>query len=702
MNHKILFTAVLLAVGVCAPAAAQKKVSSNGYPYAQVPFTQVKIDQNSFLGQRVKAAHEVTIPLAFSKCEETGRYLNFNLAAQHVKDAQVTHPVPKSMIFPFDDTDVYKTIEGASYVLQTYPDARLGSVLMRDYISQVLDTVAAAQESDGYLYTARTINPAEPHNWSGPERWSQVENMSHELYNLGHMVDAACAHYQATGSTQFLDIAKRFADCVIREVSKGKKQAYVVPGHEIAEMALARLYVLTGEKKYLTMAKYFVEERGRTKWKTDYSQCDKPIVELDEATGHAVRAGYYYAGVADVAALTGDKRYIAAIDRIWNNIVGKKYYLTGGIGALHDGEKFGANYELPNLSAYNETCAAISMVYLAQRMFMLHGKSEYIDVLERTLYNGVLAGMSLDGGRFFYPNPLTSDGRYAFNADNTLTRQPWFGCACCPSNLSRFIPSLPGYFYAVRGKELYVNLFGSNASTINVGRGEVQLEQQTNYPWDGDVTVRVNGNTAGEFTLMVRVPGWVRGEVVPTNLYSYADNRSTNPYVVKVNGETITTALRNGYMPITRKWQSGDVVSLSFDMQPRTVKASELIEEDRGLVAVERGPLVYCAEWADNANDVFHYVLADDPKLSVEQGGFSYAVDGKPHTASFKSIAADADYCEYDAQGLPVLHKSRLTLIPYYAWNHRGAGKMEVWMAAKTGAVDKLIKQVNEWEKKKK
>ena len=482
----------------------------SGYPYTAVPFTAVKVKPASFWGQRISAARDVTVPLAFSKCESEHRYANFVMAASPSDQ----YDVSKFMGFSFDDTDVYKTIEGASYLLQTFPDKRL-----EQYIDSVLNIVAAAQEPDGYLYTARTINPKKPHGWAGDRRWVKEEDLSHELYNLGHMVDAACAHYQATGSTKFIDIARRYADCVCREVGPASGQATVVPGHQIAEMALARLYGLTGERKYLDEAKFFLDYRGKTDHKSWYSQSHQPVIEQKEAVGHAVRAGYMYAGMADVAALTGDSGYIRAIDAIYDNIVSRKYYLTGGVGARHGGEAFGDNYELPNLTAYNETCAAISMVYLFQRMFQLHGDAKYIDCLERTLYNGVISGMSVDGGRFFYPNPLASDRKYKFNADGNTTRQPWFGCACCPSNLCRFIPSLPGYLYAVKDNNLYVNLFAANTANITLASGNVTLEQQTNYPWDGDIVLRIAKNKAKRFALRIRIPGWVQGQVVPSDLY---------------------------------------------------------------------------------------------------------------------------------------------------------------------------------------
>lgn len=670
------------AVFCLATLLSGQAVAQSGYPYTQVPFTSVKIAPNTFWGDRIKAAREVTIPLAFSKCESEHRYKNFEMAAytlQHPGHAGLQTKewdVSKFMGFSFDDTDVYKTIEGASYVLQTYPDAKL-----KAYIDSVLDVVGAAQEPDGYLYTARTINPEHPHQWSGKKRWEVEEILSHELYNLGHMVDAACAHYQATGSDKFLNIAKRYADCVIREVGPKAGQACVVPGHQIAEMALARLYVLTGEKKYLDEAKFLLDYRGKTGRKDLYSQSDKPVVEQKEAWGHAVRAGYMYASMADVAALTGDEDYIKAIDAIYNNIVSRKYYLTGGVGARHAGEAFGVDYELPNLTAYNETCAAISMVYLFERMFLLHGDAKYIDCLERTLYNGVISGMSVDGGKFFYPNPLSSDGHYRFNADNTMTRQPWFGCACCPSNLCRFIPSMPGYIYGVRDNNLYVNLFAANTATIAVGGKKVTLEQSTQYPWEGDIAIKVLQNKAKAFNMMVRIPGWAQNQVVPSDLYSFSDDILAG-YEVTVNGQAVKGGLQNGYLVINRNWKKGDVVRVHLDMPVRTVVANHRVSDDRGRIAVERGPLVYCAEWADNAGiNPHHLLLARQPQFDLQPAYSIQNTEGNGNSFNVAAIKANAQEAAVDADGRLVSKDVKVTLIPYYAWNHRGAGKMDVWLA---------------------
>ena len=648
-----------LLTAVCLFSAmwnVQAQDLAHGYPFSPVPFTSVRVT-DSFWGQRLKASREVTIPLAFSKCEETGRYENFVKAA---------HPSESYKVggLSFDDTDVYKTIEGASYLLQTYPDEKLEA-----YIDSVLEIVATAQEPDGYLYTARTMNPKHPHEWAGSKRWEKVEELSHEFYNLGHMVEGAVAHYQATGKRNFLDIAIRYADCVCREIGPGEGQLVRVPGHQIAEMALARLYLVTGDRKYLDEAKFFLDQRGHTSRRDEYSQAHKPVVEQDEAVGHAVRATYMYAGMADVAALTGDTAYVHAIGRIWDNIVGKKLYITGGIGATANGEAFGKNYELPNMSAYCETCAAIGNVYVNYRLFLLHGEAKYYDVLERTLYNGLISGVSLDGGGFFYPNPLESRGQHQ--------RQPWFGCACCPSNICRFIPSLPGYVYAVKDKDVYVNLFMSNEADLKVGKKDVVLEQQTRYPWTGDVTVSVKKNKAGTFALKIRIPGWVRGEVVPSDLYRYADGKRLG-YAVKVNGEPVEAELQSGYFTIERKWKKGDRVEVHFDMEPRVVKAHHKVEADRGLVAVERGPLVYCAEWPDNDFDLTNMLVNRTPAFeTVERPDLLYGLT---------EIRTDAQVLGYDPIGRLTVSDVKLTLIPYYAWAHRGTGNMKVWLPQEVGA----------------
>ncbi len=640
MNHRFLFSSLAL-IALAAFVSCSKKEQDHNYPYTPVAFTSVEVS-DAFWGQRLKASREVTIPLAFRKCEETGRYRNFDEAAQQMHSSENLGFRVAGL--PFDDTDVYKTIEGASYLLQTYPDPALEA-----YIDSVLVIVAAAQEPDGYLYTARTRNPEHPHRWSGAERWVQIED-SHELYDLGHMIEGAIAHYRATGKRNFLDIAIAYADCVCREIGPGEGQQVRVPGHQIAEMALAKLYILTGDKKYLDEAKFFIDMRGHgEKGAEAYRQSHVPVMEQDEAVGHAVRAEYFYSGIADIAALTGQTEYIDVIDRIWDNMVGKKIYLTGGVGARRDGEAFGDAYELPNLTSYCETCAAVGNVYFNHRMFLLHGDSKYYDVLERSLYNGVISGVSLDGGTFFYPNPLESDGRHQ--------RQDWFGCACCPSNICRFIPSVPGYVYAVKDNDLYVNLFMANTMHDSVKNGEVSLKMDTEYPWNGVVKIQVTEAPKKGFNLKLRIPGWVRDEVLPSDLYHYDDDVNLG-YRVTLNGQEIEAELQKGYFSIDREWKAGDVVVLEMDMEPRIVKANELVKDDEGRIAIERGPIVYCAEWPDNPDlKVREVVLGEEPELLVHRNpGKLYGID--------EILVKDAG----------------LTLIPYYAWNHRGAGDMIVWM----------------------
>lgn len=612
--HFLAFMSMLLL-----PASANAQTDKSGYSISPVSFTQVKVAENSFWGQRLQASRNVTIPLALSKCEETNRYANFSNAAIHMKDTTKVFDVVKNMGFPFDDTDPYKTLEGVSYLLQVYPNKALEA-----YADSVIAVIASGQEPDGYLYTARTQNPNRPHKWSGMKRWSEVEGGSHEFYNLGHLCEAAVAHYYATGKRNFLDIAIKYADCVCREIGNKPGQACVVPGHQIAEMGLCKLYIVTGDKKYLEQAKFFLDMRGKTKHKNAYSQSHKPVLEQDEAVGHAVRAGYMYAGMADVAALTGDKGYIDAIDKIWDNIVWKKLYITGGVGARHDGEAFGANYELPNLSAYCETCAAIANVYFNYRLFLLHGDSKYYDVLERSLYNAVISGISLDGGKFFYPNPLASDGNYE--------REAWFGCACCPSNVARFIPSLPQYIYANKDDALYVNLFNSNTANVTVNGKKVAIEQQTNYPWDGDIMLTIHTNAT--FKLKIRIPGWVQNHTVPSDLYSYTDGIKPN-YSVSMNNTPCGEITADGYLTIDRKWKKGDKVRIHFDMPERTVEANPAVEADKGLICMEKGPIVYC--WEDGVTELKNYGI----------------------------------------KGLPYRGK---TLIPYFAWAHSGKRKMSVWI----------------------
>ena len=625
--------------------SCKKEHSKSDYQIQGVPFNEVTIS-DQFWSPKIETSRRVTIPASFAKCEETGRVANFVKAAK--KEGKF------GTVFPFDDTDIYKIIEGASYSMSVHTDPKLD----RD-VDSLITIIGKAQEADGYLYTARTIDPKHPHPWSGNERWVNESVLSHELYNSGHLFEAASAHFQSTGKRNFLNIALKNADLLNQVFTKEKRRD--APGHEIVEMGLVKLYRITKEQKYLNLAKYFIDSRGKENDpRKAYSQDHKPLIEQDEAIGHAVRAGYLYSGVADVAALTGNAAYIAAIDKIWGNMVTKKFYITGGIGARHEGEAFGDNYELPNLTAYNETCAAIANVYWNYRMFLLHGDSKYFDVLERSLYNGVISGIGLDGKTFFYPNPLECDLHYKFNSGEKLDRQPWFGCSCCPTNMCRFLPSVPGYIYAQGENKIYVNLYVSSSSQINLnGKAPVTITQESQYPWDGNVKIAVSPEKAGRFSLCLRIPGWAKNQPVPGDLYAYtqAENDTVS---IAINGHKVSIQYEKGYAVIDRLWEKGDVINLSLPMGIHQVIANKSVKDDQGKVAIERGPIVYCLEAIDNEN----IDKVDLSTTSVLRAEFNPNLLGGIGTIS--STQSDVE--------------KRFTAIPYYTWNNRGIGKMKVWL----------------------
>lgn len=620
------------------------------YPIKPVPFTAVHLN-DVFWAPRIEVNRAVTIPYAFAKCEETGRMDNFERAAMRIKGQ-----VPKNLAppgYPFDDTDVYKVLEGAAYALSVKKDPKLEA-----YVDKQIALIASAQEPDGYLYTTRTINPESPHPWAGKARWEKESDLSHELYDLGHLYEAAVAHYQATGKKSLLNVATKSADLLVATFGPGKRA--VAPGHQIVEMGLAKLYRVTGRVEYLDLAKFFLDCRGGG---SDYSQDDKPVVDQSEAVGHAVRASYMYSGMADVAALTGDPSYLKAIDRIWDDVVAKKLYVTGGIGATGAGEAFGKAYELPNMSAYCETCAAIGNDYWNDRLFLLHKDAKYIDVLERTLYNGLLSGVSLEGKDFFYPNPLESIGQHQ--------RSAWFGCACCPGNITRFIASVPGYFYAQQGSNLYVNLYaGGTADVAMDGGRRVQVVQKTDYPWSGDVKLTVNPAKPGRFAMNVRIPGWARNEAAPSDLFRFAD-RAPMP-TLSVNGKPVPMTVVKGYVAVDRAWKKGDVVALSLPMPARRIVSSDKVLADQGRVAVQRGPVVFCAEGVDNGGKVRNLLLPDAAALTAtRRPGLLGGVVTLTGTAQSLTAAAD---------GSIVKAPKTVTMIPYYAWCNRGRNEMEVWL----------------------
>ena len=643
------------------------------YPYEALPFNKVKLTDNFWL-PRIKINHTVTIPASFERCEKTGRVKNFVMAAERSGKF--------CTLYPFDDTDIYKTIEGASYSLSLFPDTKL-----EKYIDSLIAIIAAAQESDGYLYTARTINPNDVGPWVGKVRWEKERELSHELYNAGHMYEAAVAHYQATGKKSFLNIALKNADLVCSVFGPDKK--HVAPGHEVVEMGLIKLYRITGKNEYLQTAKFFVEERGHYKgydstssdeWKNGmYWQDDKPVVDQTEAEGHAVRAGYLYSAMADVAALTGDEKLLHAIDTIWNNMVSKKIYVQGGAGAVGSGERYGANYELPNTTAYNETCAAIANVFWNERMFLLHGDSKYIDVLEKILYNGLISGVALDGKSFFYTNAMQIKNSFT-HPDMEAERSGWFPCSCCPTNVTRLLPSVPGYIYAQKGDKVFANLFISGNAALNISGRLVEISQQNNYPWDGNLKFSINTKNTVPFSLMLRIPGWAKNEAIPSDLYSF-QNISDKKIAIKINGKEVNYNIEKGYAVLTRAWKKNDIVEVNLPMEVRRVVADARVKNDIGKVALQRGPIMYCAEWIDNNNKAANIVMPAGTTFSTSFN--AELLNG------IEVINARVPAIVIDDNG-ESLHteKQQFMAIPYYAWANRGRGEMMMWFPEKIKDID--------------
>jgi DUF1680 family protein len=604
---------------------------------------------DSFWLPKIQIIQKTTIRYAFNKCDSEGRFENFITAGRVINGEKGQ---TRGMM-PFDDTDVYKTIEGAAYSLISAPDSKL-----ENYLDSIIAIVKTGQEPDGYLTTWRTIDPMNPPSkWVKPgTRWTDLGS-SHELYNSGHLFEAATAHYWATGKRNFLDIAIKNADLLVKVF--GDTANYEIPGHQIVETGLIKLYQITNNENYLKLTKKFLDLRGDTTLRQirgAYSQDHLPVTQQDEVVGHAVRAVYMYAGMTDIAAIYGDKTYLNAVNNLWDNMVNKKLYITGGIGARHAGESFGDNYELPNLTAYSETCAAIGSVYWSDRLFRLTGLSKYYDVLERTLYNALIAGISLEGTEFFYPNPLESDGLYAFNMGD-CTRQSWFDCSCCPTNLIRFIPFIPNLIYATQGDSVYVNLFMSNKAAIPVQGKTVEIQQETNYPWQGNISLNVKTEKPQKFTLKIRIPGWAMNEVSPGSLYSYND-KLDETFQILLNGSSIQTQVKNGYVEISKEWTGDNRIELILPMKIRQVVASQNVSADQGLSSIEYGPLVYCMEGIDNAN-------FDQTFL-------------KPQTNYFIEMQSGL------LGGVNVIYEKtendKQMFVPYYAWANRGKGKMKVWI----------------------
>lgn len=635
-------------------AALPLYAQHSDYPIQPVDFTHVHLTDH-FWAPKIQVNADVTIPYTLSQCQRTGRVDNFLKAAQKM-------PPNKYTEYPFDDTDIYKTIEGASYGLQVQKNPKLEL-----YLDTLIQIIADAQEPDGYLYTFRTMKAAKPHDWLGAKRWEKEEDLSHELYNSGHLFEAAVAHYQATGKKNLLNIAIKNADLLVKDFGYGKEEKS--PGHQVVEIGLAKLYRVTGEKKYLDLAKFFLDIRGPKG--SEYSQSNKKVVDQSEAVGHAVRATYMYTGMADIAALTGNEAYLKAIDAIWHDVVERKLYITGGIGATGNGEAFGAPYQLPNMSAYAETCAAIANVYWNNRMFLLHGDAKYIDVLERILYNGLLSGVSLSGDRFFYPNPLASMGQHQ--------RSAWFGCACCISNMARFLPSMPGYMYAQNKNNLYINLFAGGTASITLPAGKINLEQQTEYPWEGKVKIIVNPVKTTTFALQVRVPGWSKQELVPGDLYYAADKRE-KPLVITLNGKPVKYEMVKGYAVINRSWKKGDAVAFELPMEIQKVFAKETVKDDKSRFALQRGPLIYCLEGPDNKDSAVQNIVVDK-SAAIQAVNKPNLLNG----VTVLEMKGSSTKRQLNSDEL-IRYEQTVTAIPYYSWANRGPGEMVVWIPYEASA----------------
>ncbi|CDB49297.1 putative cytoplasmic protein [Parabacteroides sp. CAG:2] len=581
----------------------------------QIDFSHVKINDN-FWSPRLSKHVSATLPVCIDQIEnQTGRIRNFENAAK----GEGEH----SGIF-FDDSDVYKALEGMAYSLINNPDPEL-----EKKADEWIDKFAAAQQPDGYINTFYTLTGLD-------KRWTNMDK--HEMYCAGHMIEAGVAYYQATGKRKLLDVCIRMTDHMMSQFGPGKR--HWVPGHEEIELALVKLYQTTQEQKYLDFAYWLLEERGHGhgtmgdegKWNPVYYQDIVPVRQLTDISGHAVRCMYLYCGMADVAALKNDTGYIAAMDRLWDDVVHRNMYITGGVGSSHDNEGFTEDYDLPNLDAYCETCASVGMVLWNQRMNQLTGDSKYIDVLERSLYNGALAGISLGGDRFFYVNPLESKGDHH--------RQEWYGCACCPSQLSRFLPSIGNYIYASSDDALWVNLYIGNTGQIRIGETDILLTQETDYPWDGSVKLTISTSQPLEKEIRLRIPNWCK------------------TYDLSINGKRINVSEKKGYAVI-KDWKSQDVIALDMDMPVEIVAADPHVKENFGKRAIQRGPLVYCMEEIDNPEYFDQIQLS--PSTTFQTAFVSDILNG------IKTIKTNG-------------RAQSATFIPYYAWDNRKAGKMRVWI----------------------
>ncbi len=676
---KIRFLVSVCLLCICSSAMAMGEIK-------QVPFTDVQVS-DLFWKQRLDIMRNTTIRYAFQKVTDAGQIRNFEYAGKIVSGEAQVGDLTFQSGQPYDDAEVYKVLEGAAYVLTTQPNASL-----EEYCDGVIDKICSAQEPDGYIQTNFTIhNPLHP--WYGGQKWMNDWNLSHETFNVAELVEAGIAYYLATGKEKLLNCAKKAADNMLSVFNEdGIKMA---PGHAVVEMALVRLYELTREERYLQGCKFFLDCRGIRKFDPTsadlringkYWQDHLPAIEQRTAEGHAVRAMYFYSGMADWVRYTGDQAYETAVTAIWDNIASKKFYITGGFGARDNNEAFGEDYELPNASAYCETCASVAGSMFNLRMFRLHGEGKYIDMLERALYNTVLDGYGIDGKTFYYPNRLASTSR----GDS---RPEWFGTSCCPTNLCRLIPSVPGYIYATDDDALYWNLFVASTATASVGDAKFGITVTGSYPYKGEMKLTFNsveGNVNGK-SLKVRIPGWAVNKPVESDLYSYT-NPTTTPVVIKINGEEIDYNVQDGYALLQYDWHEGDEVSLSLPMDIHQVVSNANLKSNEGLCAYERGPLVYCAEGIDNGGKL--------DNLFIEEGANGVSATAPTAlTSLFKGgiqrIRMSGKSATLNGDEVTTTSKN-IFLIPYFARAHRAASSMLVWIPTDASKMERPIDFIDE------
>ena len=614
-----------------------------------VSFSQVNVTDNFWKPKIDKVATKTLAACIYQTEVATGRIRNFEKVARKKGEKH-------EGVF-YDDSDVFKALEAMGYSLKTHP-----SVDMEKKCDEWIDKIAAAQQPDGYLNTFYTLTNLQ-------DRYSDMS--MHEDYNAGHMIEAGVAYFNATGKRKLLDVSIRWADHF--DSIFGPSKRHWVTGHQELELALVKLFKVTGNKKYLQLADWLLGERGHrnakgytwTDWKdTAYAQDAVPVKDQKEITGHAVRAMYLYTGAADVATQTGDTGYLKAMRRVWEDVVYRNMYITGGIGSAGSNEGFSKDFDLPNEQAYCETCASVGMVFWNQRMNSLTMNSSYIDILERSLYNGALDGLSLSGDRFFYGNPLASKGQHQ--------RKEWFGTACCPSNIARLVASLGSYIYATTDRSIYVNLFVGSSTNLSLANGRVNVKMATNYPWDGKINLQIDPVKKSFFGLYLRIPGWVQGKTYTNGLYEYANFKADN-YSLKVNGKDVVTKVESGYLVIEREWKIGDQVTYDLPMQVNRLISSSDLKFDNNRVAIQRGPIVYCVEGADNDNKAWNFILPSTVDFEISD----QTILDEP----IKALSAIVPVLSVSADGSSLqTQKKKITAIPYYTWANRGKNEMQVWL----------------------